>query len=56
MYATPYDDGRLELLAERIAGEPGAVESWCVFDNTRFGAATTDALKLIALTASSPVR
>lgn len=56
MYATPYDDGRLEPLAERIADEPGAVESWCVFDNTRFGAATTDALKLMALTASSPVR
>ena len=56
MYATPYDDGRLEPLAERIAGEPGAVESWCVFDNTRFGAATTDALTLMALIAPPPVR
>jgi hypothetical protein len=30
--------------------------SWWVFDNTRFGAATTDALKLMALIALSPVR
>ncbi|TCS16708.1 DUF72 domain-containing protein [Caulobacter sp. BK020] len=56
MYATSYDDGRLPPLAERIAGEAAAAESWCVFDNTRFGAATTDALKLMALTAPSPVR
>lgn len=56
MYATSYDDGRLEPLAEQIAGEAAAVESWCVFDNTQFGAATTDALRLMALTASSPVR
>ena len=56
MYATSYDDGRLEPLAERIAGETGAVESWCVFDNTQLGAATTDALKLKALIAPSPVR
>jgi uncharacterized protein YecE (DUF72 family) len=56
MYATSYDDGRLEPLAEQIGGEAKAVESWCVFDNTRFGAATTDALKLMALTAPSPAR
>jgi uncharacterized protein YecE (DUF72 family) len=58
MYATSYDDGRLELLAEQIAGEARVVatESWCVFDNTQFGAATTDALRLKALTAPSPVR
>ena len=56
MYATSYDDGRLEPLAERIADEAGAVESWCVFDNTQFGAATTDALKLMALIGPPPVR
>lgn len=56
MYASSYDDGRLEPLAQRLAGDTGIVESWCVFDNTRFGAATTDALKLMALIASSPVR
>jgi uncharacterized protein YecE (DUF72 family) len=56
MYATPYDDGRLEPLAKRAAGEVKAAESWWIFDNTQFGAATTDALKLMALTSPGPVR
>ncbi|MDR7117949.1 DUF72 domain-containing protein [Caulobacter sp. BE254] len=56
MYATPYDDGRLEPLAEQVASETRSIESWCVFDNTQFGAATTDALRLMALTAPPPVR
>ncbi|MBO9557690.1 MAG: DUF72 domain-containing protein [Caulobacter sp.] len=55
MYKSSYDDGRLESLAERIVDE-SAVETWCVFDNTQFGAATTDALKLTGLTAPSPAR
>jgi uncharacterized protein YecE (DUF72 family) len=50
MYKTSYDDGRLERLSERIRGDDKATESWCIFDNTQFGAATTDALKLMALT------
>ena len=54
MYKTSYDDGRLERLAEQIAGETEAAENWCIFDNTQFGAATTDGLKLKALT--SPTR
>ena len=49
MYATSYDDGRLELLAEQIAGETGAVQAWVIFDNTQFGAAPSDALALKAL-------
>jgi uncharacterized protein YecE (DUF72 family) len=56
MYKTAYDDGRLEPLAERIVGETNAAESWCVFDNTQLGAATTDALKLAALTSPAPAR
>jgi uncharacterized protein YecE (DUF72 family) len=56
MYATSYDDGRLEPLAKRIAGETGVAQSWCIFDNTQFGAATTDALKLMALTLPGPAR
>jgi uncharacterized protein YecE (DUF72 family) len=56
MYATSYDDGRLEPLAEQAASEIEATESWCVFDNTQFGAATTDALKLMALTSPEPAR
>lgn len=54
MYATSYDDGRLEPLAEQVAERTGAAPDWCVFDNTQFGAATTDALKLMALTSPSP--
>jgi uncharacterized protein YecE (DUF72 family) len=56
MYATSYDDGRLEPLAARIAGEADATQAWCVFDNTQFGAATTDALKLMRLTSPRPAR
>jgi uncharacterized protein YecE (DUF72 family) len=56
MYKTSYDDGRLERVAEQMAGETEAAQGWCVFDNTQFGAATTDALKLIRLTSPSPVR
>ena len=54
MYATSYDDGRLEPLAARVAGETEATQSWCVFDNTQFGAATTDALKLMRLISPRP--
>jgi uncharacterized protein YecE (DUF72 family) len=54
MYATSYDDGRLEPLARQI--EDDLAETWVVFDNTQFGAATTDALKLMVLTSSSPTR
>lgn len=56
MYKTSYDDGRLERLAERTGGEMDATQSWCIFDNTQFGAATTDALKLMALTSPRPAR
>jgi len=56
MYATSYDDGRLEPLATRMAGETGARQTWCIFDNTRSSAATSDALKLMALTSPSPAR
>lgn len=55
MYATSYDDGRLESLAARISGEIDAAQAWCIFDNTQFGAATTDALKLMRLTSPWPV-
>ena len=54
MYATAYDDGRLEPMAERIAQETKAAQAWWIFDNTQFGAATTDALKLMALTERPP--
>lgn len=48
-YRSSYDDGRLETYAARIAAETGP--TWCIFDNTASGAATTDALKLQELLA-----
>lgn len=48
MYRSSYDDGRLEPLAEEIRTEGRPV--WCIFDNTASSAATSDALKLLALT------
>uniref|UniRef100_B0SZQ1 DUF72 domain-containing protein n=1 Tax=Caulobacter sp. (strain K31) TaxID=366602 RepID=B0SZQ1_CAUSK len=56
MYKTSYDDGRLEPLAEQMTGETKAAQAWCIFDNTQFAAATTDALKLKALTSPQPAR
>jgi uncharacterized protein YecE (DUF72 family) len=47
MYATSYDDGRLEPLARQVSDK---AETWTIFDNTQFGAATSDALKLMTLT------
>lgn len=47
MYRSSYDDGRLDMLADRLRAAPG--ETWVVFDNTASGAAAADALKLQAL-------
>lgn len=46
-YRSSYDDGRLEAHAERLAG--ATAPTWCIFDNTASGAATSDALKLKSL-------
>ena len=43
MYASAYEAEALDALAARLRAE---AEPWCVFDNTRFGAATWDALAL----------
>lgn len=53
LYKTSYDDGRLEPLARQVRGQK--VGTWVIFDNTQFAAATTDALKLMALTSPQPV-
>jgi uncharacterized protein YecE (DUF72 family) len=50
IYESAYPADALDALAPRLATEG---ETWCVFDNTKFGAATRDALNLIALTVSS---
>jgi uncharacterized protein YecE (DUF72 family) len=46
MYASSYAD-RLPAIAETLRQAPG--EAWCIFDNTRLGAAAADALALQAM-------
>ena len=43
VYTSSYDEERLAALAARVHAER---EAWCIFDNTRLGAATGDALRL----------
>jgi uncharacterized protein YecE (DUF72 family) len=49
IYESAYDDAVLETLAARVIEETASAASWTVFDNTKFGAATTDALNLKTL-------
>ena len=44
IYESAYPPAVLETLAARLLKEN---ETWCVFDNTKFGAATRDALTLL---------
>jgi len=44
IYESAYPADVLAALAQRLAKEP---ETWCIFDNTKFGAATRDALATI---------
>lgn len=46
MYDSSYAD-RLDQLAQTLATSGAARPTWCIFDNTRRGAATDDALTLI---------
>ena len=46
MYASTYGRERLTPVAELIRDES---EPWCIFDNTRLGAAAADALSLVEL-------
>jgi uncharacterized protein YecE (DUF72 family) len=47
MYASAYDDAALANVARMLVARPAGTEGWCVFDNTRLGAATADALRLL---------
>lgn len=55
IYESAYDAALLTTLAERLKNEAMAAGTWTVFDNTKFGAATTDALEVVALTSPPPV-
>lgn len=47
MYDSPYGDAALAQTAAMLADRPADTEAWCIFDNTRLGAAVADALKLM---------
>jgi uncharacterized protein YecE (DUF72 family) len=47
MYDSAYDDAALANVAQTLAAQPTGTEAWCVFDNTRRGAAAADALRLL---------
>lgn len=50
VYYSAYDGARLKDLAEEITAEaPFGAASWCIFDNTASGAATSNAVELQSL-------
>lgn len=51
MYESDYPDAALRAWAAELAGYAAdGADTWCIFDNTKFGYATADALRLSALT------
>ena len=46
MYESSYCEPSLERLAERLTASAARAPTWCIFDNTKFGAATANALTL----------
>lgn len=54
-YRSSYADGRLEGIARQIEAA-NDVPAWCIFDNTASGAATADALELVARLESVPAK
>jgi uncharacterized protein YecE (DUF72 family) len=52
MYYSAYDDARLEEIAATIDSAPAP--AWCIFDNTAFGAATMNALAIVASAVNLP--
>lgn len=47
MYESAYSPAALAELASRLTQNASTAEAWCVFDNTRSGAATRDALDML---------
>jgi uncharacterized protein YecE (DUF72 family) len=46
MYESAYGAAQLDQLARRLAENAAERPTWCIFDNTKFGAATMDAVDL----------
>ena len=47
LYESAYPPEVLKALAARLVDETKTAETWCVFDNTKFGAATRNALETL---------
>jgi uncharacterized protein YecE (DUF72 family) len=56
MYVSAYTSAAVEALAAQVAAAARTVPTWCIFDNTARGAATTNALELLARQAAAPVK
>jgi uncharacterized protein YecE (DUF72 family) len=54
MYVSAYTSAAVEALAARVAAAAQTVPTWCIFDNTARGAATRNALELLARQAAAP--
>jgi uncharacterized protein YecE (DUF72 family) len=48
MYVSAYTSAAVEALATQVAASARTVPTWCIFDNTARGAATRNALELLA--------
>jgi uncharacterized protein YecE (DUF72 family) len=56
MYYSAYTSASLDALAAQVAAAARTVPTWCIFDNTARGAATTNALGLLARQAAAPTQ
>ena len=55
MYVSAYPSAAVEALAAQVAASARTVPTWCIFDNTARGAATRNALELLARLGVAPV-
>jgi uncharacterized protein YecE (DUF72 family) len=54
MYYSAYASASLDALVDQLAVSARTVPTWCIFDNTARGAATMNALGLLAQQAAAP--
>lgn len=54
IYESAYPPAATGALAARLVAEARSSETWCIFDNTKLGAATRDGLVLKSLLSSEP--
>lgn len=53
VYYSNYDRGLLNALSQRLIASAAAAATWCIFDNTALGFATTNALETAGLIAAA---